>query len=265
VVKKPFQPIPVPCEAARYGAPVLYLPDLWLDAAIWRPWSTFLGHRGWEGWLVPLRGVEGGILSRVSAVTDFARTLAGPPVLLGEGAGAVVAALVAGQIPVTAVILLAPLVPGESRLSPLLLRRDAWWPLLAGGRVPPPPPGMVAPFLGGGGPTPPPSLLQGLGPEPAPVLLDLARGRVTVEPVFARSLVVAASGDVFTPPSVAQRWAEGLGAEFECLPDLPRRFSAHASWQAIAGGVHRWLVRGLDTTMLEFYAEAMADRGDAED
>jgi hypothetical protein len=255
----------VPCEAARYGAAVLYLPDLWVDAATWRAWAAFLGHRGWEGWLLPLRAVAGGVAERAAAVVEFAGTLSGPPVLLGEGAGGVVAALVARQIPVTAVVVLAPIVPRVSHLGTLLARRDAWWPLLTGGRVPPPSGATLAALLGVGGAGPPADVVRGLAPESASVLLDLARGRVAIDRLMARSLVLCGDADAFTTPAAAQAWAQVLGAEFEVLAGLPHRFSADASWQRIAGHVHRWLVRGLDAAMLEFYAEAIADRDDDTD
>jgi hypothetical protein len=37
---------------------------------------------------------------------------------------------------------------------------------------------------------------------------------------------------------------------------------AVGDWQAHAGAVHRWLVRRLGDTVLELYAEAMAERDD---
>ena len=255
-----MKPIPVPSEAARYGAAVLYLPDLWVDARAWRPWGGFLGHRGWEGWILPLRDLDAGIVERATAVASFIATLPAPPILLGEGAGAVVAAMVARRVAVAAAVLLAPIVPGASRVGSLLVRRDAWWPLLTGGRVPPPSGGAlhaVLPMEGKGA-----EAVYQLAPDSGILLLDLARDRVKLGRLDVRSVVVAGAADALTPLAASQAFARMLGAEIEVCPGLPHALSTHPSWQTTAGWVHRWLVRGLDATKLEFYAEAMADRGD---
>ena len=254
-----FQPFAVPCEAARYGAAILYLPDLWVDARAWRGWAGFLGHRGWEGWLVPLRELDGGIEARAAVVAEFVRGLPAPPVLLGDGAGGAVATSVARQVPLAAVVLLAPFVPGVSALGTLLARWDALWPLLTNGRVPPPSgavlAGLRAPIARGAEDDD-----RGLSAESAAVLLDLARARVAPAPITVRSVVVSGDGDRLTPVEAARGLAHTLGSDFELLPGRPHWLSAHPDWQRTAGWVHRWLVRGLDAELLEFYAEAMADR-----
>lgn len=260
-----LRPIAVPCEAARYGATVLYLPDLWADPAVWRGWAGFLGHRGWGGWLLPIRDLDGGVEDRATAVATFAASLPTPPVLIGHGAGAVVAARAAAMVPVTAVVLAAPLLPGESPLGTMLLRWDALWPLLSGGRVGPPSPAQWAPWLAGVGGGVADQIVSGLAPESARLLLDVARGRGAFERTSAPALVVGGTADPVAPAAGVAAVATRLGARHETFPGLGHWLLAGPRWERTVGVVHRWLVRQLDEPMLDFYAEAMADRDDPDD
>lgn len=259
-----FSPTPVPCEAARYGAEILYLPDLWADAAGFQGWSGFLGHRGWAGWGLPIRNIDGGLAARVTAVTAFVRTRHSLPVLIGHGAGAIVAAAVAQAVPVVAVVLVAPLVPVASSVASLLTRRDAIWPLLTSGRVSPPEGAALDALYATPAGSVPPAVRRGLADDSARVLLDLARGRVTMTHLAVRSLILAGACDALTSPAVVGAFASTLGADLTLLPNATRALTTDADWRRTAGMVHRWLVSGLEAEQLEFYAEAMADR-DADD
>ena len=86
--------IPLRPESPRYTASLLFLPDLWAPAGVWLPIGGFLGHRGWDGSLVELRG-SGGIADRAATLARHVATLEHPPVLIGHGAGGVVALEVA--------------------------------------------------------------------------------------------------------------------------------------------------------------------------
>ena len=111
-----MQATPVHAESARYAVPLLFLPELWAPAAVWLPVATFLGHRGWESELLHLRGVRD-LADRVEGVVAHARRLAQPPILIGHGAGAVVAMHAARIGPASAAVLIAPLVPGSASLG----------------------------------------------------------------------------------------------------------------------------------------------------
>src|SRR5262245_27782228 len=98
-------------ESPRYTASLLLLPDLWAPARLWQPMASFLGHRGWEGRLVELRGT-GDLAARAAALVELARGVSGRPVLIGHGAGALVALDAARAGMAAAVVLIAPLIPG---------------------------------------------------------------------------------------------------------------------------------------------------------
>ena len=109
---------PVHPEGPRYAAPIVYLAGLWVSPVVWRPVATYLAHRGWEGRLLDTRGVRGGIAARADAVAADLAKRAVEPVLVGHDAGAMVALAVAAKVPVRALVLAAPLVPGRRERTP---------------------------------------------------------------------------------------------------------------------------------------------------
>ena len=114
---------PVHAESARYAASLLFLPELWTPAEAWLPVASFLGHRGWESQLIHLRDA-GDLRARVESVVAQARRLPHPPILIGHGAGAIVALDSARACAASAVVLVAPLVPGSAPVGILTRRWD---------------------------------------------------------------------------------------------------------------------------------------------
>ena len=74
------------------------------------------------------------------------------------------------------------------------------------------------------------------------------------------ALVIAGSADPLLPPEAAVGLASTLGAEREEIPGAGHWPMLQPGWRATAAIVHRWLVRRLGEPLLDFYAEAMAER-----
>jgi pimeloyl-ACP methyl ester carboxylesterase len=240
-------------EGPRYTAPMVCLPALWAGPASWRSAGALLAHRGWDCHLVDIRGVPGGVAARAAAVGAYAETLGAPPVLVGHDGGALVALATAARTPLAALVLVAPL---HARRAVGLGAR-----------------GMLALVLGR--PVPPPtashwldlpasaaaSVRAGLGPEDARAVRETLWGRGAAEAVLSvPTLVVAGTHDRLLPPSAASTVARALGAEFACVEDAGHWLLAGAAWQATVRLVHRWLVQALGESLLDRYAEAMAER-----
>jgi hypothetical protein len=64
--------------------------------------------------------------------------------------------------------------------------------------------------------------------------------------------------------AAAEEFARTTGAELQVVHGAGHSLVAGPRWQEIAALVHRWLVQRLGESLLEFHAEAMAER-DAED
>ena len=251
----------VPPEGGRYAASLVLLPGLWAGRDAWRGFATYLAHRGWECRLLDLRGT-GGFAARAAALDEYLGTLPVPAVLLGHDAGALLAA--ASGRRATAVVLLAPLVPGSAALRTLVLDARALLRLLFGRPLAPPGPSgralawgdLPAPVAAG--------VLRRLGPDDAAAVHDLLRRRVPLERTGVPALLVAGDRDPLLDPAAAVALADRLGAELAVLPAAGHALLAGPAWQQTVGLVHRWIVQRLGAPLLESYAEAMADR-DAEE
>jgi len=216
------------------------------------PIGGFLGHRGWDGSLVELRG-SGGIADRAATLARHVATFEHPPVLIGHGAGGVVALEVARTSPLAAVVLMAPIVPGSAPCRRLTARWDAVWAIALGRDVPPPRGGHAQRVYG--------EVPADLAGETPRAVLDVVRGRCEgPRPLSVPGLVIAGSADPLLPPEAAVGLASTLGAEREEIPGAGHWPMLQPGWRATAAIVHRWLVRRLGEPLLDFYAEAMAER-----
>jgi pimeloyl-ACP methyl ester carboxylesterase len=248
--------MPVHPEGPRYRAPLVFVPGLWTGPEIWRRAAGLFAHRGWEGWLVDLACVAGGTAARADALIRATAALEGPPVLIAQDAGGVVALEVARRMPVAAVVWVRPMLPGgqgvRAAVSP--------WRVLAG--------------LLFGTPVRRPAQWMGdatvagwaLDRDAAALVVDVVRGRTSMKGAGVPTVLVAAEDDRVCPPAERTALAATLGAEVFVLPVAGRFPLATGPWQRHAGAVHRWLVTRLGETLLEFYDEAMAERdaGDEE-
>jgi pimeloyl-ACP methyl ester carboxylesterase len=254
--------IPVHPEGPRYATPVVYLPGLWAGPAVCQPMARHLGHRGWQGTIVDLREVPGGIAIRAAAVADHVRDRATAPVLIGYDAGALVALAVAARVVVRALVLVSPLRPGAPATHALTWSRSLVWSLFRRRPVSAPA-GAIGEALTAGLP---PDLRATLGDEDPRILSDLARrSRVRAPRPTPPTLVLYGSDDPLVPREEARRLADDLGAEpLEAVGQGHWPLST-GPWQTYGDRVHRWLVQRLGDANLELYAEAMAERGDGDD
>jgi non-heme chloroperoxidase len=244
--------VPIRAESARYAASLILIPDLWAGADTWGRLAGFLGHRGWEGAVLEQRGDPGGIAARADAVVQHAARLPSPPVLIGHGAGAVVALEAARRRAPAALVLAAPVSAGA-----LSVRRLGW--RLA----------TLADLLRGGECRPPadadPRVAHLLAPDDRETVLDVIRCRGVASPgAGAPALVIAGDHDPLAPPADTDQLAAAIGAEQHRIREAGHWLVADEHWQTTANVLHRWLVRRLGEGLLELYAEAMAER-DAED
>jgi len=250
---------PIHAESARYAASLLFLPELWAPAEVWLPVATFLGHRGWESELLHLRGT-GDLAARVTKTVEHARRLRQPPILIGHGAGALVAMGCARAGVAAAAVLLAPLVPGNPRGRVLTRRWSAVAGLLTGRAIPP----LHGPAARRAfGETP--AALEG---ESARAVFDVVRGPAPeIAPLGIPTLVAAGAHDPLLPREAATALAARLGAEHAEIAGAGHWPILPPGWQRTADVVHGWLVRRLGEPLLELYAETMAERdaSDADD
>jgi pimeloyl-ACP methyl ester carboxylesterase len=252
----------VPAEGGRYAAPLVLVPGLWAGRDVWRGFSTYLAHRGWECRLVDLRG-RGGLEQRAAAVGAYVERLPAPPVIVGHDAGAVVAAAAAAEGRVAAVVLLAPLATGHAATRATLLSLGTLLGV-ALARPVAPPAQTVAGLLAGLSDAERTAVAARLGADDGAALRDLVRGRLPPRRLPVPALVVGGADDALLSPTAAVALGRAYGAEARIVDGAGHWLLAGSRWQAAVDVIHRWIVQRLGEPLLETYAEAMADR-DAEE
>ncbi len=253
----------VPAEGARYRAPLVLVPGLWCGREVWRGFATYLAHRGWECRLVDLRGV-GGFEARRAALKAYLTALPAPAVLVGHGAGGLVAQAAAADA-AAAVAILAPLIATEPATRALVLGLRRVLAVALGGRVPPPQPAIVDVLLGDLPARERATVTARLAADDGAAVRDVVRGRVHLAPASVPTLVVAGGRDPFAPAPAVRELATQIGAEVETLPEGGHWLLAGPAWQAAVAVVHRWVVQRLGEPLLEIYAETMAERDAGDD
>lgn len=250
--------VPIRAESGRYTAPLILLPDLWAGMESWTAMSGFLGHRGWEGVILDLRGDPGGLAARARAVADHVARQPASPVMIGHGAGALVALEAARLRAPQAMVLIAPMSAGSPPVRRLGLRLAMVVDLLRGGMCRPP----TDSALYGGIPSRTAAMLA---PDDRETVLDVIRGRGVAPPTpGSPALIVAGARDPVAPCETTSVLASAIGADHRVIPSAGHWLITDGHWQATGAVVHRWLVQQLGEGLLDLYAEAMAER-DAED
>lgn len=91
--------VAVRAESRRFVPPLLFLPGLWTDAAVWRAPMSLLAQRGWDCFALQLPPCPPAWPDWRQRVAAAASALADPPVVIGHDAGALLAlAMSAGVV-----------------------------------------------------------------------------------------------------------------------------------------------------------------------
>jgi len=235
-------------ESAKFTAPLVLVHGLWDEPRSWRPFTSFLSHRGWRchsvGWPQEVRESLAG---RTDALRRAIAELDEQPIVIGHDLGGLLALRTADLA--RAVVALAPLVPAEVSAGPMaaLSAAGSWLQRLSGGdRAAGRKLSAAYPI---GGAKEPGALLDALASEAA-------------EPAVAADaprLVISGDADPLIPTAAASALAEAHGADFEAVRG-EHALHVKEGWEAHVGRVHRWLIKSQGQDLLAFYEEAWADR-----
>jgi pimeloyl-ACP methyl ester carboxylesterase len=249
--------VPVHSEGPRYATSLVLLPGMWAGPGVLRPLASFLGHRGWQGLIADFAAGPTDPEARVSAVLDLVASREAPPVLIACDGSGPIALQVARRGRVAAVVWLAPLRPGgrplRGAVSPWAVLRA----LLTGATVARPTGALARALLGTATP-------ECQAREAGPVVVGMVRGRSALVSAGVPTLLLSGEHDALLPPLDAKRLADEVGAEVAVLADAPHWLLGSGHWLACASQVHRWLVHRLGESLLEIYAETMAERDENE-
>lgn len=259
--------IPLRPEAARYAARLIFLGGLWTGPTAWAGFAGYLAHRGWEGAVIDTRATRGGFAARAERVAGYLSLQASPAILVAHDVGCVTALLVAAKMRVAAVAMLAPLVPGHRALRGAVPAGALLWAILSGRAVPAPRDDRAIPGLH----ELPAALRRRIAAEARPedvwAVRDAVRGAwpPVTPPAPVPMLVVSGGADTVVRSTAVAALAHTLGAAYRDVAGAGHWLPCGPEWEAGADVVHRWAVQRLGAAGLDFYREAMAERGDSED
>ncbi len=241
----------VRAESSRFRHPLLMIHGLWTGGWIWRRFAAYLGHRGWESWLPsfleeePLPDAN----DRRRALIELCGTLPAPPVLVAHDVGVAIAAALAAEIAVPAIVAIAPVWPlvDDAGALGVFAQRQFWGARLVARRVAPPTGSAVPALLGGLEH----EALRRLRADSGPFFRALAGGRLPIPAELSQpGLVICASGDVVASEARSRRLAARCGWSVDVHETAGHFPMLAAGSEALADGMHRWLVRAIGGDLL---------------
>jgi pimeloyl-ACP methyl ester carboxylesterase len=246
-----------PPEKAKFKAPVILVHGLWTGGWCWQAWATHLSNLGWHCSAVTFRGRGGQSeaqtleeLTLRDCVEDLVGTLSAsaPAVVLAHGLGALVALKAAERAAFSALILAAPLPPGNvkaDRSRAVKLLRLKYLPLIY----------LRRPFriddkdlrrflLAPLAEIHQSKIARGIVPESSRLAAELLKPRVSVdtERVHCPILVLAGAADQLVPLPASREIARWLRADFEEYRDQGH-WIIESDGERIVRDVHRWLIQ----------------------
>ena len=243
-------------ESAKFHRPLLLLHGSWTGVWLWTRLAAYLAHRGWESWMLspaaPRTSLDPAGLE--ASIVDAVARAAQAPVIVAHGTAAAIASRVAARIGAPALVLFAPVVndPLAPALGAMFRRAQFWRARLVGEGVPPPRGDLRTAFLGASVPT----ARAVLVPDSGAVFRALARGTLRVDDAGVRvGLVVSGEHDPISPAGAGAAFAAHHGWEHRVHPGHGHLALVEPGWEAVADGMHRWLIRALGAELLAFLDE----------
>ena len=243
-----------------WPVPVVFVHGLWGGAWLFDDWLPFASDRGWDAWAPNLRGRAGSRpvpdLGKVT-MQEFAHDLldvldaTGPAVLVGYSMGGLLTQMVASDPRVRAFALLCSVPPrGIVALSPAVARRTPRYvrALFGGRRFGPTRRDADDTLMNAMAPTDRDRWFPRLIADSGTAARQMALGAISVDAagISSPSLVVSASVDRISPPSVQPKLASRYGSERLEFPGHDHLIAIETGWEATAGAILDWAADRVD-------------------
>jgi len=257
-------------EPLKFAWPIILLPDLFTTA---RHLGLALGYFatiGWEVYAPDLRAAIGSNKTPPLAKFSFADLLAlaaealdalgRAAIVVGHGAGGLVALKLAERPEVKAAVALAPLAPGyqSALVTGFAARFSAW----RRGTIDPPRGRTLFEFVADSDPFQRDAIIRAMVPESAPLALGIAHGDIALSAAAAPRLIVAGDSDIFAPIAQTAALAKSLGATLAQLQGRGHWLIGGRALERTIGATQRFLVRTLGQDLLLLYPEEWKNEPD---
>jgi len=242
---------------ARRPVPLVLVHGLWGDTWVWDRWMPHAVSRGWDTWAIHHRGrggtwptVDLGKVSLRDLVADLREVLRhlGPAAVVGFSMGGLVAQLASDDPNLRAVVYLNTVPPGGMiAFNPWMARRLAkFLPRILAGRVFVPTRSDADVLLYNRSPSATVEQYYAKAiADSGTIAREIMLGscKVDASKIGAPRLIVSASEDRISPPSLQRKLIDKYGAEHTAFPGLDHMNPVGPDWQGPADATLDWLER----------------------
>jgi pimeloyl-ACP methyl ester carboxylesterase len=256
-------------EPLKFAWPIIVLPELFTTTRHLAVLIGYLATIGWEVYAPDVRDVAAQDGPRALGRPKFSAALAlieeviaavgRDAIIVGHGAGGLLALKMAERPHVRAAVALAPLVPGFR--TPLFIRDRNLVALWRRRAINPPRGRTLFELIADAEPFQRENMIKALVPDSAELALNVARGDVELasHPQVAPRLIVAGDSDAFAPVGRVATLANAIGVQMVTLPGRGHWIIGGRALERTVAELQRFLVRALGQDLLLLYPDEMKE------
>ena len=256
-------------EPLKFAWPIIVLPELFTTTRHLAVLIGYLATIGWEVYAPDVRGVatqnDPGALGRLgfsaalALVEEVIAAVERDAIIVGHGAGGLLALKLAERPHVRAAVALTPLVPGFR--TPLFMRSRNLVALWRRRSLNPPRGRTLFELIADVEPFQRESMIKALVPDSAELALNIARGDVELasHPQVAPRLIVAGDSDMFAPVERVATLTSAIGAQMVTLRGHGHWIIGGRALERAVAELQRFLVRALGQELLLLYSDEMKE------
>jgi len=256
-------------EPLKFAWPIIVLPELFTTSRHLAVLIGYLATIGWEVYAPDVRAVAAqdglralgrlGFSAALALVEEVIATIGREAIIVGHGAGGLLALKLAEGPQVRAAVAVAPLVPGFH--TPLFMRARNLVALWRRRPINPPRGRTLFELTADAEPFQREHMIKALVPDSAELALNVARGEIELarHPQGAPRLIVAGDSDTFAPVERVATLASAIGAQMVTLRGRGHWIIGGRALERTVGELQRFLVRALGQELLLLYPDEMKE------
>ncbi len=252
-------------EPLKFAWPIVVLPELFTVPGHLAILIGYLATIGWEVYAPDLSVAAGkdktpalerlGFHDLVEVGAEALRALGRDAILVGHGAGGLLALKLAEHPGVKAAVALAPLVPGFR--TPLFMHAANLFRAWRGRALKPPSGRKLFEFVADAEPFQRAQVIKTMAPCATTAALEIARGEIAFSDASrpVSRLIVAGDSDIFAPVDRVEAFARRLGTQVVRLAGCGHWLVGGHALERVVNEVQRFLVRALGQDLLLLYSD----------
>ena len=252
-------------EPLKFAAPIILLPELFTTPHHLAIVLGYLASIGWEVFVPDLRAALGKnatpqlaklhFTDLVTLATEAIDALGRDAIILGHGAGGLVAIKLSSHPRVKASVAYAPLIPGFR--TPLIGGFANRIAMIRGREINPPRGRILFELIADSDPFTRDGSIKSMRPESPGVAADIIDGAInfTDTEKTAPRLIVAGESDIFAPFDRTQKFANSIGAKLAKIPGRGHWLIGGRALERAINETQRFLVRAMGQDLLLLYPE----------